>query len=153
MIAFLIKTSLILIIVLGFYKMLIEKESFFSTNRLYLVLGLLLAFSIPFISLPKLINNQGIVSDLIELSPVQDLDNKEVKFKNETDGLSNVNRSVSTVQPTTNTVATTESSRSFLDWLFIAYLFGVIVLTINLLAQIGNLVFKIIRSKDKIIEE
>lgn len=153
MIALLIKTSLILIIVLGFYKILIEKESFFSTNRLYLVLGLLLAFSIPFISLPKLVNNQGIVSDLIESSSIQESDSKEVKFKNESDNLSAINKNISTAQPTTNTVATTETSRSLLDWLLIAYLFGVIVLTINLLAQIGNLVFKIIRSKDKIKDD
>jgi ankyrin repeat protein len=147
----LIKTSLIVIIVLGFYKVLIEKESFFSTNRMYLVLGLLLTFAIPFVSLPKLINNQGFVSELIESSMSQTSNFKNVNNENRNDNLNAKSIKSTTIQQATNdVVVTTESSRSLLDWLFIVYLFGVVVLTINLMAQIGNLVFKIIRSKDKI---
>ncbi|WP_299122974.1 ankyrin repeat domain-containing protein [uncultured Winogradskyella sp.] len=150
MITLLIKTSLIIIIVLGFYKILIEKESFFSTNRMYLVLGLLLTFTIPFVSLPKLIQNQGFVSELIETSDSQTPVNKNSANKNST-----YNSSINTGQEKaiTNekeTVVSSKPSRSLLDWLGIAYLFGVVVLSINLLAQIGNLVFKIVSSKDKI---
>ena len=151
MIVLLIKTSLIVIIVLGFYKVLIEKESFFSTNRAYLVLGLLLTFIIPFVSLPKLINNQGFVSELIEPSISQTSNLKNIKDNNGSNTLNTNPVELTTKQPiTTAAEVTTESSRSLLDWLFIVYLFGVVVLAINLLAQIGNLVFKIIRSKDKI---
>lgn len=66
MMVLLIKASLIIGVVLLFYKLVIEKESFFATNRVYLILGLLLAFSIPFISIPKLVENQGVVASLIE---------------------------------------------------------------------------------------
>lgn len=150
MIVLLIKTSLIITIVLGFYKILIEKESFFSTNRMYLILGLLLTFAIPFVSLPKLINNQGFVSELIEPSLMQTSNLKSLNDKSQSGNLNKSPVKTSTVQTKNEVAITKESSRSLLDWLFIAYLFGVVVLTINLLAQIGNLVFKIIRSKDKI---
>jgi len=151
MIVLLIKTSLIVIIVFGFYKALIEKESFFSTNRTYLVLGLLLTFAIPFVSLPKLINNQGFVSELIEPSVSQTSNLKDANTENKKDDLTANSIESTTAQTTTaEAVVINGSSRSLLDWLLIVYLFGVIVLTINLLAQIGNLVLKIIRSKDKI---
>jgi len=66
MIVLLIKASLIIAIVLTFYKLVIEKESFFATNRVYLIIGLLFAFVLPFVSLPKLVENQGAISNLIE---------------------------------------------------------------------------------------
>ncbi|WP_400078810.1 ankyrin repeat domain-containing protein [Winogradskyella sp. R77965] len=153
MVVLLIKISLIIIVVLGFYKILIEKESFFSTNRIYLVLGLLLTFTIPFISIPKLINNQGFVSELIEPSIVQTSNLKELNVTNQSNNLNNKSGEVVQAQPTNEVAITTKPSRSLLDWLLIAYLFGVAVLSINLLLQIGNLVFKIIRSKDKIRDD
>ena len=150
MITLLIKTSLIIIIVLGFYKILIEKESFFSTNRMYLILGLLLAFTIPFVSLPKLIQNQGLVSELIEPSISQSINGKKVKesismYTSNIEALENT-----ATLPLKEASLSTEPSRSLLDWLFIAYLFGVVILSLNLLTQIGSLLFQIIRSKDKI---
>ena len=66
MIAFLIKASLVLTCLWGFYKLVLEKESFFSKNRIYLLGCLFLTFSIPFITLPNLIEDQGIVSTTIE---------------------------------------------------------------------------------------
>ena len=151
MIVFLIKTSLIVIIVLGFYKILIEKESFFSTNRMYLVLGLLLTFTIPFVSLPKLVNNQGFVSELIEpTAKSQKTSSEPVRELISSENLNTNLIEITEEKPSKEANITTQSSRSLLDWLFIAYLFGVIVLSINILAQVLNLVFKIIGSKDKI---
>ncbi|WP_299886839.1 ankyrin repeat domain-containing protein [uncultured Lacinutrix sp.] len=150
MITLLIKTALILIIVLGFYKILIEKESFFSTNRMYLILGLVLTFTIPFVSLPKLVQNQGFVSELLEPSISEQLNNEVVEAIDP-----NTNQNISPIEITAEkqsemNVVDVKPSRSVLDWILIAYIFGVIVLSINLLAQIGNLIFKVIRSKDKI---
>ena len=150
MIVLLIKTSLIIIIVLGFYKILIEKESFFSTNRMYLVLGLLLTFAIPFVSLPKLVQNQGFVSELIEPLESQSTVNKYITNEDPTYDLNLNVAQESTSINEKETMVSSEPSRSLSDWLLIAYLFGVVVLSINLLTQIGGLVFKIIRSKDKI---
>ena len=42
---------------------------------------------------------------------------------------------------------------TYVDWLLLFYLFGVVVLSFNLLAQLANMVLKIIRNKDKIKDE
>nr|WP_321234936.1 ankyrin repeat domain-containing protein [uncultured Psychroserpens sp.] len=150
MIILLIKTSLIIIIILGFYKILIEKESFFSTNRMYLVLGLLLTFAIPFVSLPKLINNQGFVSELIEPTLSQSTDKELLKDSFDKSTLSEGLKENTPNLSVKKTTLSPEPSRGILDWIFIIYVFGVVVLSLNLLLQIGNLLFKVMRSKDKI---
>ncbi|MEM9884801.1 MAG: ankyrin repeat domain-containing protein [Bacteroidota bacterium] len=66
MFVLLIKSSLVIVILLAFYKLFLEKESFFSVNRFYLLACLLMALALPFISLPELIENQGYVSNLLE---------------------------------------------------------------------------------------
>ena len=73
MISLLIKASIIMIVLLGFYKLVLERESFFSANRAYLLLCLVLACSLPFVALPQLFENQGMVSSLIEpLEPTEE---------------------------------------------------------------------------------
>jgi hypothetical protein len=64
--AILLKASFILAILLVFYKLFLEKESFFSVNRAYLITCLAFAFTLPYISLPKMVEQQGLVSQIIE---------------------------------------------------------------------------------------
>ena len=66
MIALLIKASLVIIVLLAFYKIFLEKESFFAANRIYLLACLVIACTFPFLVLPKLVEHQGIVATLIE---------------------------------------------------------------------------------------
>ena len=66
MIELLLKSSLAIGIALLFYKLVLQQESFFATNRLYLLGCLVLAFALPFISLPKLVEQQGYLSAVIE---------------------------------------------------------------------------------------
>ena len=68
MIAVLIKASLVIIVLLAFYKIFLEKESFFAVNRMYLLGCLFATFTLPFLCLPQLIEQQGIVSTLMEKS-------------------------------------------------------------------------------------
>ena len=65
MIELLLKSSLAIGIALLFYKLVLQQESFFATNRLYLLGCLLLAFALPFINLPKLVAQQGYLSSVI----------------------------------------------------------------------------------------
>jgi ankyrin repeat protein/beta-lactamase regulating signal transducer with metallopeptidase domain len=67
MLGFLIKASLVIIVLLAFYKVFLEKESFFAANRAYLLGSLVFACTLPFIVLPKLIEHQGFVDILIEI--------------------------------------------------------------------------------------
>ena len=66
MLELLIKSSIAIGVALIFYKLVLQRESFFATNRLYLVGCLALAFALPFISLPKMINQQGLLAAVIE---------------------------------------------------------------------------------------
>ncbi len=152
MIVLLIKASLIIAVVLAFYKLVIEKESFFATNRVYLIIGLVFAFAMPFISLPELIENQGVVSNLI--APNQENVLSELPLnqpENLIENQDNDELAQPIFQAKKETVSTTQpTQRSLTDWLWIIYLFGVAVLTINLLAQVFSLLLKVIRSNDTI---
>ncbi|MGK0363099.1 MAG: hypothetical protein ACI85O_000141 [Saprospiraceae bacterium] len=66
MIALLIKSSIVIAVLLAFYKLFLEKKSFFKNNRIYLFAGLLFAFILPFITLPQMVSEQGIISEMIE---------------------------------------------------------------------------------------
>ena len=62
MISMLIKASLVIIVLLTFYKLFLEKENFFAANRIYLLSCLVFACTLPFIVLPKFVEHQGVVS-------------------------------------------------------------------------------------------
>ena len=174
----LLKASLIVIFLLSFYKLFLERESFFKANRLYLIACLILACALPFIVLPKIIQHQGYVDNLYEsviqvnipgdplsytLEPNIDI-NKE-KQKLEDESLENPDNGIDklSIYSTPSQVDLNENepihginkseSKSWVFWLFCLYLFGVIVLIINLIGQIFNVVLKIIRNRDKIEDE
>ncbi len=69
MITVLIKSSLVIMVLLAFYKLVLAQESFFKANRIYLMGCLALACAIPFITLPQIAQNQGFVSELIDPDP------------------------------------------------------------------------------------
>ncbi|MBC2845057.1 ankyrin repeat domain-containing protein [Winogradskyella flava] len=159
MIVLLLKTSIVIAVVLVFYKIVIEKESFFATNRLYLIIGLVLTFSLPFISLPKLIENQGVVSSLLEpkvQEPITKSIQTETKNSNiptqNTTEIEAVTDDAQYHKSSKNTTAIT-TQRSLADWLFIIYIFGIIILSINLISQILNLLIKVYKSKDRIKDD
>ncbi len=148
MILLFLKTSIVIAVVLAFYKIVIEKESFFATNRIYLILGLVLTFTIPFVTLPKLIENQGLVSNLIEKKQ-----SKELTMANTIKKTLAKDKSIitnSTKENITEETPVVSSQISLYDWLFYAYIFGIIVLSINLVFQILVLLIKVFRSTDKI---
>lgn len=153
MILLFLKTLVVIISVLTFYKIVIEKETFFEANRIYLILGLILIFVLPFVTLPKLIENQGVVSNLIEINQNAKDKDKSIILNTAPIEIFDKNKSVVTNRSDDNkTVEVVEvsSQTSFTDWMFYVYLFGVIVLSINLISQVLNLLIKIARSQDKI---
>lgn len=62
----LIKASVIIMVLLAFYKLVLERESFFKANRVYLMGCLVLACALPFVVLPQMVDDQGVVATLIE---------------------------------------------------------------------------------------
>lgn len=55
MMLFLLKSTLSLAILLALYHIVLSKESTFRFNRFYLLFALVFSFSVPFISIPKVI--------------------------------------------------------------------------------------------------
>ncbi|MFT6706238.1 MAG: ankyrin repeat protein [Flavobacteriales bacterium] len=176
MIAFLLKASLVLAILLGFYKGFLERESFFSTNRTYLLACLAMTFTLPFITLPQMVNEQGIVSTLIEKhiykeAPVaakteltklgkavtieeqsEAIETATSKVKPEiTDQSEHTSSFEQTAQNESNLITTDAKKQKGLRyWILMIYYFGVGIFFLNFLFQIGNVLLKIIRSTDKI---
>lgn len=78
----LVKASLVIMVLLGFYKLFLERESFFKANRVYLLACLALACVLPFIALPELTSHQGFVTSVIESNTsksVQEIDSPASK--------------------------------------------------------------------------
>ena len=69
MITVLLKASFILGLTLLFYKLLLQQETFFGSNRWYLIGCLVLAFSLPFVTLPPIVDHQGVISTWVETIP------------------------------------------------------------------------------------
>ena len=170
MISFLLKSSFVIVLLLAFYKIVLEKESFFSKNRWYLLGCLFLTFLLPFLTLPELVNNQGIVSTTIEkhiekepidLASTPILEDKiseapiskqEINNNTVTENLDNETKTNKTIESPTPPISTTTKSekKGVLYWLLMIYLFGVVIFSLNFISQIASVIFKVIKSDDKI---
>ena len=165
MITLLLKASLIIIVLLAFYKIFLEKESFFVANRFYLLGCLVLACTLPFVQLPPLVANQGWLFTFIESG-----EKVEKQPGNLADRLGNSTRFPEKSNSSPDSYATREQSseandsmavegvtvkrqqpqRGFLYWVMLLYFFGAGVLALNLLAQIVRTLWRIYRNEDKI---
>ena len=180
MIELLLKSSLAIGIALLFYKTVLQQESFFATNRLYLLGCLVLAFALPFISLPKLVNQQGYLSSVItEKFSAEEVSKKTFSTPVEKSSLAEfpvisdpseeitasppeeaqqslITETPKELQPTPLPQQTETFEESWIPvlslqaWLMLLYFFGVVVLSLSLLFQIGCIFFEIFRSRDKI---
>ncbi|MEO1012707.1 MAG: ankyrin repeat domain-containing protein [Bacteroidota bacterium] len=146
MIALLLKASLIIAFLLVFYKIFLERESFFAKNRIYLLGSLILAFVLPFVSLPKLINNQGVLENKIEILT----DNQPILDQTEsihTNG--SATDLVSTASETQNPEPM-EEEKGLIYWLLVLYYFGATIFSLNLIAQVATILIKVRKSDDRI---
>ncbi|KAA3438280.1 M56 family metallopeptidase [Rufibacter hautae] len=168
MIEYLLKVSFVIGVVFLFYKMVLQQESFFSTNRLYLLCGIALAFALPFVTLPKLVNNQGFIAEAFKvaqtaevkattvLSPKAGKQAQNIPAIEETASSAQVLaqeevlRQSQTASTSNATSAEAEAPTTWVFWLVLLYLFGVAVCGLNLLFQIAGTLWKAIRSQDKI---
>ncbi len=176
MIILLFKASLVAVILLAFYKFFLEKETFFSANRIYLLSCLALSFSLPFIVLPEVIQNQGVVTSWIETlsqsSDIVTLNNSDIYKENlPTKNIQNNATSIlgskdhkkmsysDQIQPhseeeqASTLTKESESVKGIGFWIIAIYLFGVVVLSLSLIGQVINMLWKVIRTKDRIVSD
>jgi beta-lactamase regulating signal transducer with metallopeptidase domain len=141
MFALLLKASLIVAVLLAFYKIFLERESFFSANRIFLVGSIVLTFLLPFISLPEFINDQGFVSSIIDKTDMHESLRSPEKPSITENGEIAVGISDET---------TKKQKVGVLDWILRLYYFGVAIFSFNLFLQVAILLVKAKNSADKI---
>ncbi len=167
MIELLLKSSFTIGIAFLFYKLLLQQESFFATNRLYLLACLALAFALPFVTLPKLIDHQGYFFRALNLESTSDIalssaetgapetpstisiQEQRHAVKAESQKLPE-NKGQQTAALETENTSSSEFSWGF--WLLMLYLFGVAVFACTLLFQVGSIFYRIYTSSDKITD-
>lgn len=157
---YLLKVSFAIGIALLFYKLLLQQESFFGTNRVYFICCILMAFALPYIQLPRLASHQGVISIIFQADQVRE--NKPLLGDQQEPGppLKIEKATESAAQPsvsdhkTENKIApdhaTNHSQFSWGFWLLMLYVFGLFIFSLNLLFQIGSIYYKIWKSIDKI---
>ncbi|MEK6153973.1 ankyrin repeat domain-containing protein [Flavobacteriaceae bacterium 3-367] len=149
MLTLLLKASFVIIILLVFYKIVLEKESFFGANRVYLLGCLVLMFVLPFVSLPKLVRDQGFISKKIAQLEHSSSNTSHQEFLPKSH---NTESNSSTVQaaPRSQEPNAAYHEKGVLYWLSLIYYFGVLVLSLNLITQMVSLFIKIKKSTEKI---
>ena len=170
---FLIKASLILAILWAFYKVILENESFFKVNRIYLLGTLFFACILPFVSLPKMIEHQGYIEGLLKSKnkdkiavegrkkSIEDTNNivpanSKITGANEIISLPSESSNIpvpAEPEPSIAENPPVQQLYSLSDWLWWIYWFGAGVLAINLLAQIVGTMFRALTIKDFIEDE
>lgn len=173
MISILLKISLTIIVLLAFYKIFLEKESFFLINRFFLLSTLGFAFALPFITLPDLHKYQGIVAQKLEFfdpqkstPPEFDASDKQEYHSQTTPAIKNPdrvsNQDQAVIQPEKQDLSIAVESSSdekqsadpgYVPWLYWFYFFGVAILSLRLLTQIAQMLWKIFKAKDRILDE
>lgn len=168
MIAFLLKASFILATLLLFYKLILERESFFSQNRLFLIFILILSLSIPFIGLPGIINQQGFVSSSIDEITMEVINPKVINVSEspriEINAVSNSELPQTTTEkPDLSASGMIKiqkpfykigfSDRGILFWMVLVYGFGALIFLLHFLSQLLSLFFKIYKTNDIIKDE
>ncbi|GAB5553225.1 MAG: hypothetical protein Sapg2KO_28160 [Saprospiraceae bacterium] len=144
-----------------FYKVLLEKETFFKLNRWLLVASLLLAFLIPSIEIPATwsiwseSDTLWVASETdtdIKISPITNPSEKVATNALSDATIDNTNTAVLAEEPNAPSSVVKATPIPFyktLDWkqiLWMVYLVGVMIFGINLLIQFFALLFQIIRS-------
>ena len=146
---FLFKASIVILVLWIFYKLFLEKESFFAVNRFYLMGSLVLAFMLPSIVLPKLIVNQGIISTWLEETAFQE--QSEPIYEPLEPEIKRVQQTKIVKSEENNFVSSTFSKpNSLAYWLFLIYVFGVIILSLHLFYQLANIIFVMRRVEDRV---
>jgi hypothetical protein len=144
---FLVKVSIVLLILLCFYKLVLERESFFTLNRYFLMGCLLAAFLLPSMTLPELINHQGVVTDLLENNSFSDLE--RTVYAPIESGAGNPAQQTDDPAVLGNSSSLTAGEPAGLGyWLALLYGFGVIVLSARLLLQVAVIVRTVLRAED-----
>ncbi len=151
MIPYILYAALILTACFIFYKLLLQKETFFHLNRIVLLSCMALAFCLPLIKIPEQLSFRKAPAQMTIVKPATETTMQE-------NIVQSINQKVSTtvVQPLENNK--TINFEQVMHWLVYLYWFGVILFGFNFLMQAAILLYKaysrpvIIDGKFRIVE-
>jgi beta-lactamase regulating signal transducer with metallopeptidase domain len=130
MMPYILHTALILSACLAFYKLLLQKETFFYLNRFVLLGCMLLAFILPLLPVPEQLTfRKAEKSVSTNYSPTAVSDNTTITSEENNAIIESIN-------------AQNISLQQVLTWLVYLYWFGVVVFVLNFLLQIVLLLYK-----------
>jgi beta-lactamase regulating signal transducer with metallopeptidase domain len=139
MIPYIISVGLILSGCLTFYKLLLQKETFYHLNRYVLMFCLLVAFSLPLVHVPQQFSFRKMQTSAI-------ITNNNVAINNNNDNKNIDANSNVQFQPEkqvqSTSVNNTFSWKQFMQWMFWLYWFGVIVFALNFFVQMIILLYR-----------
>ncbi|WP_295794893.1 M56 family metallopeptidase [Mucilaginibacter sp.] len=162
MIPYILHVALLISVCLLFYKLLLQRETFYRLNRLVLIFCLALSFALPFISIPQQWSLRNSITPTIvnqdEVKPPQPIvvdpqpeavqPETPVKishpiFKIKTIEVPRINPATATaVATTTATPPSVPLMQIVLKWLFFIYWIGVAAFGLNLLLQVVVLLYQ-----------
>ena len=116
---YLLKASIVIAIFYGCYKLFLQRDTFFESNRLFLLLGLITAFALPFVVIPV----------YIEYTPMP---------------IQNLVINSTTPAP----VEITETPIDIWQYVFMVYAIGVGLFFIRFCVQLGALALLILKTKN-----
>ncbi|PIA78138.1 hypothetical protein BFR04_07865 [Gaetbulibacter sp. 4G1] len=106
---YLLKTSTVIAVFYLCYKLFLQRDTFFQSNRWFLLVGLFTAFVLPFVVIPIYIEHTPVLMDTYVFSDATSLNTKP------------------------------EQSITFIQFLYIIYILGVIFFSIRFLIQLFSL--------------
>ncbi|MEM9001827.1 MAG: ankyrin repeat domain-containing protein [Bacteroidota bacterium] len=146
---FLCKASIVILVLLAFYKLFLEGESFFTANRFYLLACLLLTFILPFIALPKWVDHQGVVGTWLEETSFQE-PSRHIDKPIEAQPIDYTSKSDIADKENVSVTPPTAGNRGIGFWLLAIYIFGVAVFSGHLFFQLLSIFKTILRAKDRV---
>ncbi len=161
MIPYILHVALLISVCLLFYKLLLQRETFYRLNRLVLIFCLALSFALPFISIPQQWSLRNSITSTVakhdEVKPSQPIivdPQPEVQpetpvkvshpiLKIKTIEVPRINPATTTaVATTTATPPSVPLMQIILKWLFFIYWIGVGAFGLNLLLQVVVLLYQ-----------
>ncbi|WP_347156516.1 M56 family metallopeptidase [Pontibacter chitinilyticus] len=161
LIVYFLKVSLVSGVAYLFYKSVLQHESFFAANRLYLLACLVLAFALPFVAIPQLVSHQGYITSILQPAHTSAAEPVTTVAEQVPPPAAVVSPQAPPVvrQQEVGHVGAPQEVKpqqaqdegfSWLFWLSALYLFGVAVFALTLLLQVGAVLYKVATSTDRI---
>jgi len=164
MILLLIKASVIVAFLIMFYKLFLEKESFYAANRIYLLACLILTCMLPFVDLPKIVDHQGILTSWVKANTPEvnstNIDKTVVKPENVKrievtptvkDQYAQQDRGTN-ISSVKSVITSQNKTYNISYYIMGFYLFGVFVFLVLFFIQIFSLIKSIYQATDKIFD-